>query len=152
MPRGTRSSNVAVLSLRSDKTYHGLAPDNHLSDGSLQLVHVKAVSRLQFIRFLLHVAIPSWNQFNLPFVEKVSCSHVRIALEPGDHYLNVDGEAIATDCMDIDVLPAAIVLFARGVELSNVGLTSPLVGKGTTHTSYGASASEDEADSAPLLA
>jgi hypothetical protein len=36
----------------------GLAPDNHLCDGSLQLVHVKPVSRLQFLRFLIHVAIP----------------------------------------------------------------------------------------------
>ncbi len=54
------------------------------------------------------------------------CAHARW---PGDHFLNVDGEALATDCIEVEVMPAAVVLFARGVELTGANLTSPLVDK-----------------------
>eukprot|EP00047_Mylnosiga_fluctuans_P021620 m.107010 g.107010 ORF g.107010 m.107010 type:complete len:478 (-) comp8963_c1_seq2:157-1590(-) len=156
----TRTTNIAVLPLKSDKTVGGFAPGKHLADGSLHLIHIRQCSRIQFIRFLLHVAFPSWDQFKLPFVEKIPCSHVQLIFEPGDGAMNIDGEAVAGTAAHAEVLPAGLIIYARGVE--RVGtMASPLVAQ-TSPASYGTRASppkgravaatfDESAEDAPLL-
>ena len=53
---------AAVTSCRSDMSAVGLAPAGHLCDGRLQLILVRATSRLNFLRFL--ASIPSLGALN----------------------------------------------------------------------------------------
>ena len=122
---------VAVTSCRSDRSRCGVLPGAHLADGRLTLLLVPSRGRLALLSWLLRLARGRGAEpASGVQVEHVDGVVVREEVAPPPHFgrgrgrmlahasWNVDGELlVAPGGVALGVVPAAVNVFARGVEL-----------------------------------
>eukprot|EP00047_Mylnosiga_fluctuans_P011820 m.22967 g.22967 ORF g.22967 m.22967 type:complete len:823 (+) comp3832_c0_seq1:79-2547(+) len=116
---------IALMSLRNAKAPSGLTPLKHLADGVMDLITVAKCSRVHFLRFLTHVAVKNWDPFNLDGVQRHPC--VAVSIETGNDHAswNVDGELFVAAGVQVQVLPAAYTVYARGIEVGGPAVRAP---------------------------
>ena len=110
---GQRTSDDFLLALACNTRYGGrrmlVAPQARIDDGLLDLLLVRGASRRQMLQ--LFSRIYDGSHVHLPFVEFRTVRHLTVEQnQPGS--LTLDGELYAARTATIEVLPAALRLFA----------------------------------------
>ncbi|UJR29327.1 hypothetical protein I4U23_010539 [Adineta vaga] len=109
---------------RCDKSKFGMSPTVHLADGSFDVILVKHSWRLQFLRFLHHIANNSGAIERLSTVERFRatevCLHPIINQEKELGNWACDGELLEAKEITIRAHHQALRLFATGINLEQI--------------------------------
>uniref|UniRef100_T1IWA5 DAGKc domain-containing protein n=1 Tax=Strigamia maritima TaxID=126957 RepID=T1IWA5_STRMM len=123
--------NTVTLSCACGLTKQGVSPSAHLGDGCTDIVVVQKCSRINYLRFLMRMALHHDDPFNLDFVRVYRAREFQFrpttmlddeigsdnSFRPVRSSMwNCDGELVVEPAIHVKVYCQLIRLFARGIE------------------------------------
>ncbi|CAF1122775.1 unnamed protein product [Rotaria sp. Silwood1] len=119
-----RTINCLNMPCRCEKSKYGMSPSVHIGDGSFDVVLVKSSWRLDFFRFLHHVAKDGRTIDDLSNVERYRATEViiRPTINRRNRLGNwaCDGELITANEVRIRAHSQVLNLFASGIRLDQI--------------------------------
>lgn len=88
---------------RSNKSPKGVAPFNHLCDGTALLVLVRRCNQLQYAQFLFELSQVGACKGRFPFVDLVDVTAMHVEPHGEESSWNVDGELLEDNRVSVQV-------------------------------------------------
>ena len=89
---------------RSNKSPKGVAPFNHLCDGTALLVLVRRCNQLQYAQFLFELSQVGACKGRFPFVDLIDVTAMQVEPIGEESSWNVDGELLEDNRVSVQVL------------------------------------------------